>query len=76
DGYVVASASGGMKGFTYLWNTTPVQKNDTATNLKKGTYTAVATDASGCSITGSTIVNEPSEIFVSTIVQKNANHKL
>jgi gliding motility-associated-like protein len=48
-GMAVVTATGGTLPYTYSWNTTPVQTNDTAFNLPAGTYTATVTDAGGCS---------------------------
>ena len=49
NGTASASASGGnFGGYTYSWNTTPVQTTPTATGLLPGTYFVTVTDASGC----------------------------
>lgn len=40
--------TGGSGGYTYAWNTTPVQTTATATNLTPGQYTVTVTDAAGC----------------------------
>ena len=38
----------GALPFSYLWSTTPVQTEATATNLAAGTYEVLLTDANGC----------------------------
>jgi gliding motility-associated-like protein len=48
-GMASVSASGGSPAYTYLWTPTG-GTNDTAKNLVPGTYTAIITDAYGCSI--------------------------
>jgi gliding motility-associated-like protein len=48
DGIVDANAAGGTPGYTYSWNSTPVQTTLQATNLGVGTYTVTVTDANGC----------------------------
>ncbi len=45
--------------FTYSWNTTPVQTNDTLTGVPPGTYSCVVTDAGGCSETFSVTIPTP-----------------
>ncbi|MDX2001930.1 MAG: gliding motility-associated C-terminal domain-containing protein [Chitinophagales bacterium] len=41
-------ANGGSLPYSYAWNTTPVQTNDTAFNLTAGVYRVTITDANGC----------------------------
>lgn len=49
--------SGGTAPFTYLWNSTPTQSTQTATNLSAGAYTVLVTDDLGCyDIAGVTIL--------------------
>ena len=56
NGSASVFASGGTAGYTYSWNTIPVQTGLTATNLSAGNYTVVVTDAHGCtSSTGVTV---------------------
>lgn len=52
-----ASAYGGVAPYSYAWNTTPVQNNDSAFGLQAGTYTVVVTDAAGCTVTDSVVAN-------------------
>ncbi len=51
-GTATASASGGTGGFTYSWNTNPVQTTSTATGLAAGGYIVTVTDANGCTQSG------------------------
>ncbi|MEO5642075.1 MAG: PKD domain-containing protein [Bacteroidia bacterium] len=48
NGTATVNPSGGVGGFTYLWNTVPAQTTQTAVNLLSGTYNCVITDANGC----------------------------
>lgn len=48
NGEAIATPVGGSGTFTYLWNTTPAQTNDTATGLGPGTYVVTVTDVAGC----------------------------
>lgn len=47
---------GGVKPYTYQWNTEPAQTSVTANNLSDGTYTVTITDAEGCTISTTSTV--------------------
>jgi gliding motility-associated-like protein len=51
DGSAGATASGGVPGYTYVWNTAPVQSGNQAINLGEGTYAVTVTDLNGCTST-------------------------
>ncbi len=53
NGTITASPSGGNPGYSYSWNTNPVQTGAEAINLGPGTYTVTVTDAAGCMNTAS-----------------------
>lgn len=59
NGTSVAIASGGTPGYSYSWNSTPIQTTATATGLIAGTYICTNTDANGCTTTTSCTVTEP-----------------
>lgn len=61
NGSATAMTNGGTGAVDYLWN---YQNQTTATvnNLPAGTWEVVATDASGCTATASTIIDENPEI--------------
>ncbi|MFN9109405.1 MAG: hypothetical protein ACK5XN_04960, partial [Bacteroidota bacterium] len=59
NGSVTVLASGGVSGYTYSWNTTPVQSTSSATGLSAGTYTVTVTDANMCILTQNTTLTEP-----------------
>lgn len=58
DGTASVNVNGGTPPYQYAWNTTPVQTTSTATGLVQGTYTCLVTDAKGCTLTGSILVNQ------------------
>ncbi len=56
DGIVDANAAGGTPGYTYSWNSVPVQTTLQATNIGVGTYTVTVTDLNGCVSTSDVIL--------------------
>lgn len=56
------TASGGTPGYTYSWNTTPVQTTPTATNLSAGTYIVITTDANGCQKADTFQITQPTAL--------------
>ena len=57
-----ATFSPATPGFSYVWNTIPVQSGSTATGLGAGNYSVTASDSYGCDITLNTTVDEPNAI--------------
>lgn len=55
----VNSLTGGNPPFTYNWNTTPAQANDTAFNLTAGQYILTVTDINLCSVSDTVNVLQP-----------------
>lgn len=51
--------SGGTPGYSYSWNTSPVQTTANATGLIAGAYTCTSTDANGCTTTTSCTITQP-----------------
>ncbi|NJN77504.1 MAG: hypothetical protein HC803_03550 [Saprospiraceae bacterium] len=62
DGSATVAISGGTPNYTYNWSTIPAQDSSTAINLTAGTYYVTATDANGCTILDTAIINQPTEI--------------
>lgn len=48
NGYISLTVSGGVKPFTYSWNTTPTQTTPFASGLPAGIYICNVTDSNGC----------------------------
>jgi len=47
---LTANASGGSGGFTYSWNTSPVQNTQSIDVTTSGNYTVTVTDSDNCSV--------------------------
>lgn len=58
----------GLPGFSYSWNTTPIQTSQTATNVPAGSYTVTMTDASGCVATANVSITQPNAIVANTVL--------
>ena len=70
-GKVSAAGSGGTAPYTYTWNSSPVQVNDTAYNVPAGTYTVTVKDANNCTTTKTVTVTQPSTILSATTTVSN-----
>ena len=73
DGLASAIVTGGIAPYTYAWSTGG--SNAVENNLCAGTYTVTVTDANGCSITQTTVINEPPPIVTafSNIINVGCN---
>jgi large repetitive protein len=58
-GIVAVQATGGTPGYSYSWNTNPVQTGPVATGLTAGTYTVSVTDNNNCTTSIQVTVNQP-----------------
>lgn len=74
NGSATAIAIGGTagSGYSYSWNTTPVQNSATAVNLCAGTYTCTITDANNCTSTTTAAITEPVSMVLITITSPTA----
>ncbi len=69
NGSAIANVSGGASPYTYSWNSSPVQTDDTLSGVMAGTYLVQVTDTNGCIDTASvTITDNPSPIVTITSV--------
>ena len=68
DGSATATPGSGTPPYSYKWSDPLGQTTATAANLKAGSYTVTITDSKGCTITGSTIVNQPEAVNVTATV--------
>ncbi len=60
DGWAeVTSVTGGVPGYTYLWNDSAAQKTAKAVNLGPGTYTVTITDTWGCTTMQAATITQP-----------------
>ncbi|TAL58948.1 MAG: T9SS type B sorting domain-containing protein [Bacteroidetes bacterium] len=58
NGSATVTAAGGSAPYTYNWSTVPVQTSSAITGLSTGTYTALVTDANGCTKTATVITTQ------------------
>jgi gliding motility-associated-like protein len=65
NGSLTVTGNGGTPGYSYSWNTVPVQTTQTASGLTAGSYTVTLTDVNGCSTTASATVTEPPVLTIS-----------
>ena len=70
-GSATSVASNGTAGYTYQWSNGGATA--TINNLTVGTYTVTATDANGCTISTSTIINQPTILSLSNINSQNVS---
>ncbi len=66
NGTATVSTTGGTPGYTYTWNTIPVQNTQTATGLAPGPYMVSITDTNGCMITETVVVAASTAISATT----------
>jgi len=66
DGSATMSVTGGTGPYTYLWSN--FQGGATINNLSGGLYYAIVTDANGCTIKDSILINEPTQLVITTSV--------
>jgi hypothetical protein len=67
DGSVSAVGAGGTSPYTFLWDDSSNQTTATATGLVAGTYNCTITDSSGCAVTVSVTVTEPTVLSGSIV---------
>ena len=60
NGSINLSVSGGTPAYNYAWNDGTTTED--RTNLTKGTYTVVVTDANNCSASSSMIIGQPAQL--------------
>ncbi len=68
DGTAIASPSGGLAPYTYLWDDPLNQTTATAINLGAGTFTVMISDANGCMTMCETTLVEPGGVMIDVIV--------
>lgn len=63
DGTASATVAGGTPPYTYVWVHDPLNTTPNETNLCAGTYFLEVTDAAGCIVVGTAVINPASEII-------------
>jgi gliding motility-associated-like protein len=66
-GSATANAAGGNPPYTYYWNN--ISSAQTNLNMGVGTYTVTVTDTRGCTVTGTTTINQPTALLRNITVQ-------
>ena len=66
DASINTNVTGGIPGYTYLWNDGVTTQN--RNNLPVGTYTVTATDNAGCTMSASEIITQPAQLLVNAAV--------
>ena len=73
NGSISVIVSGGTGPYAYSWNTSPVQTTTVASNLAAGVYSLTVTDATGCSTTSTSTVNNTGSLSLSATVTSNVS---
>lgn len=71
DGQVMVSVTGGTLPYGYSWSNGSTSQN--LTNASAGTHTLTVTDANGCQIIRSYIINQPAQALGSSISGTNVS---
>ena len=71
-GAATVLVSGGTPGYTYSWAPSGGTAS-TATGLGTGVYTVTASDANGCTITSTVLIEEPTQVFATIDGKTNAS---
>ncbi len=66
DGDANAVINGGTMPYAYQWNDPGLSTTAGISSLCDGIYDVLVTDANGCTISGSVVINEPTEIILSS----------
>lgn len=67
DGSItITSTTGNTPGYTYAWNTNPIQTSTSIANLSFGSYTCTITDVNGCTTTLIQQVAQPPQLVLNT----------
>jgi len=68
DGAITSEASGGVADYDYQWTGSSNANTADISNLSGGTYTLTVTDAAGCTIDTTIVLNEPLPITFDPII--------
>lgn len=64
SGTATVAATGGVGGYSYSWNTNPIQTSATANNLSSGSYDITVTDQANCEANVSISIDNYPEVEV------------
>ncbi len=65
NGMAVAQVTGGTPPYSFIWNSSPNQYNDTAFNLKAGVYVVTVVDQNLCRATATARIDPPANYQIS-----------
>lgn len=71
DGSAQISAVGGNAPYTYNWSNGATSNQNNG--ISAGSYSVTVTDTNGCTVQNSVVLNEPTELQISTSVTSNFN---
>ncbi len=71
-GSISATANGGNPAYQYSINGGPAQANGNFTNLGAGTYTIIATDASGCTVSSTVTIVSSGTVQINALTSTNS----
>ncbi|MBI2966199.1 MAG: gliding motility-associated C-terminal domain-containing protein [Bacteroidetes bacterium] len=71
DGQAWVTVSGSIPPYSYQWNDSAMQTNDTASGLFAGNYTVIITDSNSCTDSASVVVNNADAPVISVDSLKN-----
>ena len=69
DGAMTANVNGGIAPYTFLWNNNLT--TNTINNLSAGIYTVTVTDANGCQVSASQLLNQPDSLIAQFNIPDN-----
>lgn len=72
-GSATALVSGGTPGYTFSWNTYPVQTSQTAIGLEEKFYSVTVTDSNGCNTSTAVQINQQQELSLSVQTGSSCN---
>jgi len=73
SGFATASTSGGIPGYSYLWDDSGTQTTASATGLPAGTYTVVVTDDRTCTASASITIIQVASTPLSVNISASTN---
>ena len=73
DGKIFAIASEGGQPYTYEWDDPGMSTGEILDGVPAGTYTVVATDVNGCSVTGTVTLTEPPPLEITIESELNSS---
>ena len=64
DGSASITVSGGSSPYNYVWDSIPIQNNDSITSLCMGSHNVLVTDNNGCTLNTSFFIDQPAPLSI------------